>query len=112
MSAGIVSAVERTGAELGLDGAPTDYIQTDAATAAGSSGGPLVNVQARPVPYIYFCHLFLISPYPRPPDRLALRYSEFPIDCIATTSCKPCARTTSSDHIEINGQLLLPHRAR
>lgn len=45
VSAGIVSALERKGAELGLDSASTDYIQTDAATAAGSSGGPLVNVQ-------------------------------------------------------------------
>jgi Trypsin-like peptidase domain len=47
VSAGIVSALERKGAELGLDSTATDYIQTDAATAAGSSGGPLVNVQVR-----------------------------------------------------------------
>lgn len=44
VSAGIVSAVRRRGADLGLSPA-SEFIQTDAACNAGSSGGPLVNVQ-------------------------------------------------------------------
>lgn len=44
VSAGIVSAVRRRGADLGLSPA-SEFIQTDAACNVGSSGGPLVNVQ-------------------------------------------------------------------
>lgn len=49
VSAGIISALARKGEELGMDSAPTDFIQTDAAINVGSSGGPLVNVQGEVV---------------------------------------------------------------
>eukprot|EP00736_Rhodelphis_marinus_P003756 Rmarinus@m.23739 len=47
VSAGIISNVERSGEELGLESTPgrySAYIQTDAAINSGNSGGPLINI--------------------------------------------------------------------
>lgn len=41
---GVVSAVSRNAAELGMARNKNDYIQTDAPINAGNSGGPLINM--------------------------------------------------------------------
>lgn len=46
---GIVSAVDRKGAELGMTGRSTTFIQTDAAINQGNSGGPLLNLDGEVV---------------------------------------------------------------
>lgn len=49
VTAGIVSAIGRTGSDLGPSGAPdgniSDFIQTDASINKGNSGGALVNIR-------------------------------------------------------------------
>ena len=57
VTAGIISCVQRKGAELGLVGACTDYIQTDAAVNQGNSGGPLV----RPSVLVLWIHTLLVA---------------------------------------------------
>ncbi|XVF31364.1 hypothetical protein REPUB_Repub16aG0139400 [Reevesia pubescens] len=44
VTAGIVSCVDRKSSDLGLGGMRREYLQTDCATNAGNSGGPLVNI--------------------------------------------------------------------
>ncbi|XP_027349061.1 putative protease Do-like 14 [Abrus precatorius] len=44
VTAGIVSCVDRKSSDLGFSGLPREYLQTDCATNAGNSGGPLVNM--------------------------------------------------------------------
>ncbi|HTX73562.1 MAG TPA: Do family serine endopeptidase [Rectinemataceae bacterium] len=53
VTAGIVSAIGRTGSDLGPSGAPdgniSDFIQTDASINKGNSGGALVNIRGEVV---------------------------------------------------------------
>lgn len=46
---GVVSAIERDSAELGVTKLRTNYIQTDAAINKGNSGGPLINISGEVV---------------------------------------------------------------
>lgn len=49
VTAGIVSATNRSAGELGMAKRRTDYIQTDAAINQGNSGGPLINLKGEVV---------------------------------------------------------------
>ncbi len=46
---GIISAVNREAAELGMQNVHVDYIQVDAAITQGNSGGPLINMRGEVV---------------------------------------------------------------
>jgi serine protease Do len=47
VTSGIVSAVSRPSARIGIADGKVDFIQTDAAINPGNSGGPLIDIQGR-----------------------------------------------------------------